>query len=156
MKSRAWIQLGLLTLLLGVTGCSSFNREWRDAAKQTAPTTGISGRWEGRWHSDANGHHDKLRAIITAAETNRFDVKFDAAFKHWLTLFITIHAGYTVQMEASISTNGVAFHGSENLGFLAGGLYTYEGRSDATNFFSTYKSKYDWGAFEMKRPGAGK
>ena len=80
-------------------------------------------------------------------------MKFDASFRHWLTLFITIHAGYTVRMESSTSANGVVFHGSEDLGMLSGGIYTYEGRADATNFFSTYKSKYDWGTFEMKRPG---
>ena len=142
-------------MLLGVTGCSSFNREWREAEARPVQAQGITGLWEGRWKSEANGHHDKLRAIVTVADTNLYNVKFDAAFKHWLTLFITIHADYTVRMEAGPSTNGtVAFHGSENLGFLAGGLYTYEGRADATHFFSTYKSKYDWGTFEMKRPGS--
>ena len=45
-------------------------------------------------------------------------------------------------------TNFVAF----NLGWLAGGVYHYEGRADATNFFSTYTSKYDHGTFQMTRP----
>jgi hypothetical protein len=150
MKSYVWIYL--IPLLLGFTGCSSFNREWQQAATQPAKATGITGRWEGRWQSQANGHNDRLRAIVTAADTNRYDVKFHAAYKHWLTLFITIHSGYTVRMETTPDGGGLKFHGSEDLGFLAGGVYSYEGRADATNFFSTYKSKYDWGTFEMKRP----
>jgi hypothetical protein len=109
----------------------------------------LSGRWEGRWVSQANGHNDELRALITIADTNHYDVKFHAAYKQW----ITIHFGYTVRKETKPGTGGdVLFQGSEDLGRLAGGVYTYEGHADRTNFFSTYKSKYDHGTFEMKRP----
>jgi hypothetical protein len=153
MKIRVWICLGVIPLLLGVTGCSSFNHEWKKAATQPVKAHDIAGRWEGRWHSDANGHNDRLRAIITAVSTNHYDVKFHAAYQHWMTLFLTVHFGYTVRMEAQNESGGLKFLGSEDLGFLAGGIYTYEGRADGTNFFSTYKSKYDWGTFEMKRPG---
>ena len=152
MKTRVWICLGVIPLLLAVTGCSSFNREWKQAATQPAHAHDIAGRWEGHWRSDANGHNDKLRAIITAVDPNHYDVKFHAAYKNWQTMFITVHFGYTVRMKAKAATNGVTFRGSEDLGFLAGGVYTYEGRADGTNFFSTYQSKYDWGTFEMKRP----
>jgi hypothetical protein len=154
MKTRVWILPGLIPLVLVLTGCSSFNREWRQAATQPPTTTGITGRWEGRWKSEANGHNDKLRAIITAVDTNHYDVKFHAAYKNWITLYLTVHFGYTVRMETKPENEGLKFRGSEDLGFLAGGVYTYEGRADATNFFSTYKSKYDWGTFEMKRPVA--
>jgi hypothetical protein len=112
------------------------------------PTNDITGPWEGRWISKSNGHNDAMRALITKVDTNHYDVKFHAAYKKW----ITVHFGYTVRMETKPSTNGVAFHGSENLGALAGGVYTYDGHADATNFFSTYRSKYDRGTFEMKRP----
>lgn len=138
--------MAFATLVL--TGCSTFNYEWRQATQKPAPTDDITGRWEGRWNSEANGHNDKLRAIITAVDTNHYDVKFHAAYKKW----ITVHFGYTVRMETRLSTNGVSFRGSENLGALAGGVYTYDGHADSTNFFSTYKSKYDRGTFEMTRP----
>ena len=130
------------------SGCSTFNYEWRQAAKKPTCTNDITGRWDGQWISQANGHHDKLRALITAVDTNHYDVKFHAAYKKW----ITVHFGYTVHMETKPSTSGIDFHGSENLGALAGGVYTYDGQADPTNFFSTYKSKYDRGTFEMKRP----
>ncbi len=153
MKTRVWMKFGAIVGLMALTGCTSFNREWREAATRTLPANDLAGRWEGRWNSEANGHNDKLRAIITVVDTNHYDVKFYAAYQNWQTLFLTVHFGYTVRMETKPSTNGVTFHGSEDLGFLAGGLYTYEGRADATNFFSPYKSKYDWGTFEMNRPG---
>lgn len=141
-------RIAFVAAAVTLTGCSTFNYEWRQAAHKPAPTDDIAGRWEGRWISEANGHTDKLRALITKVDTNRYDVKFHAAYKKW----ITVYFGYTVRMETRPSTNGVSFHGSENLGVLAGGVYTYEGHADSTNFFSTYDSKYDRGTFEMKRP----
>jgi hypothetical protein len=130
-------------------GCSRFNRDWRELAPQPTPTDDITGRWEGRWESHVNGHNDVLRAIITAAGERNYDVRFRAAYKKG----ITIHFGYTVRMEATPSTNGiVTFHGREDLGFLAGGTYTYKGEATPTNFFSTYDSKYDRGTFQMRRP----
>jgi hypothetical protein len=151
MKFRVFFSLAGLALLVGATGCSSFNREWREGAVRPSPTSALAGRWQGSWQSEVNGHHGALRALITAANDNHHEVKFDAAFKHWATLFITIHADYTVRMETSPATNGVTFRGSEDLGWLSGGVYTYEGRADGTNFFSTYDSKYDRGTFQMRR-----
>jgi hypothetical protein len=153
MKTRVWMKLSAIVALLTLTGCSSFNREWREAATRPVPANDLTGRWEGRWNSEANGHNDKLRAIISVVDTNHYDVKFHAAYQNWQTLFLTVHFGYTVRMETKPSTNGVTFRGMEDLGFLAGGIYTYEGRADGTNFFSNYNSKYDWGTFQMKRPG---
>jgi len=139
--------VALLTVL--VSGCSTFNYEWRQAAKKPVPGDNITGAWEGRWVSKANSHNDRLRALITQVDTNHYDVKFHAAYKKW----ITVHFGYTVRMEAKPVTNGVvAFRGSEDLGALAGGVYMYEGHANPTNSFSTYKSKYDRGTFQMTRP----
>ena len=146
--SNASLVLGMLLL----SSCSAFNYEWRQAAKKPTPNDDIRGRWEGHWLSHATGHSNRLRALITLVDTNHSNVKFHAAYKSETFKFITIHFGYTVPMETKPGTNGVAFHGSEDLGALAGGVYTYEGNADPTNFFSTYKSKYDHGIFEMKRP----
>ena len=131
-------------------GCSTFNDEWRQAAKQSTPTSDIIGRWEGRWLSHANGHNEKMRCLITQVDTNHYDARFHAAYKKW----ITIYFGYTVRLETKPGTNGVAFHGQENLGPLAGGVYTYDGHANGTNFFSTYKSKHDNGIFQLQRPSS--
>jgi hypothetical protein len=143
-----------LLIALGalLCGCSTFNREWRQAAKKTTPAD-ITGRWEGRWVSKATGHNNELRALINRRDTDHCDVRFHAAYKWEKASWITIHVGYTVRMETKPGSNGaVTFHGEEDLGKLAGGVYTYDGHANATNFFSTYKSKHDRGTFEMKRP----
>jgi hypothetical protein len=129
-------------------GCSTFNYEWRQAVKKSTPTNDITGRWEGRWISQVNGHNDQLRCLITRVDETHYDAKFHAAYKTW----ITFHFGYTARLEAKPGTNGVTFDGTADLGLLAGGVYTYEGRADPTNFFSTYDSKYDRGVFQMQRP----
>src|SRR6185436_3592567 len=143
------LQFAMAASALLFTGCSAFNYEWRQAAGKPVPTNDIAGPWEGRWISKATGHENKLRALITPVDTNHHDVKFHAAYKSETFKFITVHFGYTVRMETKPGTNGVAFHGAEDLGALAGGVYTYDGFTNPTNFFSTYKSKYDHGVFEM-------
>jgi hypothetical protein len=144
--------LVLLSMPLCLCSCSTFNYEWRRAARTPIPTDDISGAWEGHWVSRVTGHNDRLRALISQVNTNHYDVKFHAAYKSETFKFITVHFGYTVRMETSPSTNGTAFQGSDDLGALAGGVYTYSGYANATNFFSTYDSKHDHGTFEMHRP----
>ena len=135
-------------LCFALCGCSTFSYEWRQAANTPAPTNAISGPWEGRWTSTASGHQNKLQCLVTRVDDSHYDAKFNAAYKKW----ITVHFGYTVRLETHPSTNGIGFHGSEDLGNLAGGVYTYNGWANPTNFFSTYKSRYDRGTFEMRRP----
>jgi len=149
-KAKVSISASLLACLaaLALCGCSTFNYEWRQAAKKPAPTNQITGRWEGHWTSEESGHNDRLRALITQVDTNHYQVRFRADYKKW----ITFHFAYTVLMQTQAASNEVAFHGSEDLGALAGGIYTYEGHANPINFFSTYKSKYDHGVFRMERP----
>jgi len=115
----------LAALLCG--GCSTFNYEWRLAAKKPAPTNDITGRWEGRWLSHANGHNDAMRCLISRVDTNHYDAKFRAAYSHSRFKWLKVHFAYTVRLETAPATNGVTFHGREDLGALAGGVYTYEG-----------------------------
>ena len=49
----------VLAALLVLSGCSTFNRDWKAAATATAPTNSIAGRWEGKWVSDHNGHNGR-------------------------------------------------------------------------------------------------
>jgi hypothetical protein len=142
----------LAAAALAFAGCSTFNYEWRQAAKKPMPTNAITGRWEGHWFSEPTGHRDRMRALVTSVDTTHYDVKFHAAYKSETFKIITVHFGYTVRMEARPGPNGIAFHGSEDLGAIAGGVYTYDGYANATNFFSTYEAKRDRGTFEMKRP----
>jgi len=132
--------------LLVVCGCSSFNRDWKQAERQPTPANSIEGRWEGRWLSDTNGHRGALRSLITMEGDDRCTARFRATYGK------VFRFSYSVSLEIQPHYGGWEFNGEENLGKLAGGVYYYEGRASPTNFFSTYRSKYDGGIFEMHRP----
>jgi len=138
--------LGLL--LVALTGCSSFGREWRAAARQPAPATGIGGRWEGVWVSEVNDHRGRLRAILTPETDQVWRARFHARYAGLLTF------GYTVRLHTTAAADGeVRFEGEADLGKLAGGVYSYSGRANPTNFHATYRSRDDHGRFELHRPG---
>jgi len=144
MKSKQVIAMSLGLLLLA--GCSSFQRDWKRAAKLDASTTGITGRWEGQWLSAVNGHHGKLRCLLSQEPDGHYAARFRATYLHILSF------SYTVALE--VNSNDVAWviSGEEDLGAAAGGLYQYQGTVTETNFHATYQNKYDHGVFEMLRP----
>lgn len=133
--------------LVLLTGCSSYNRKWRAALEQPIPANSIAGPWEGIWISDANGHHGRLRCIMTPRGDGEYDAHFKAKYRKILSF------SYSVPLRArSPGENQWQFSGEADLGKLAGGLYTYEGAATPKSFFSTYNSKYDHGKFDLNRP----
>ena len=132
--------------LLLVTGCSSFNSEYKTALNKPIPTDDISGPWEGRWLSDKNGHTGKLRAVLRPKSGDEYDAHFHATF--WKIM----RSSYRVPLKVDRTAGRFTLSGESDLGLLSGGVYNYEGEATPEAFFSTYKSKYDHGTFEMKRP----
>ena len=106
-------------------------------------SSGLEGRWEGNWISEVNHHHGKLRCIVTK-DGEVYQARFHAKYLKILSF------GYTVELRAERKDNAYKFSGEADLGVM-GGIYHYEGHADATNFFSTYSSKYDHGTFQMQR-----
>jgi hypothetical protein len=143
LRRFAFVVLMPAVVLLGV-GCSSFNRDWRKAGRNSDTASGLEGRWEGQWISGVNSHHGKLRCIVTKGGDG-YQARFHAKYRKILSF------GYTVPLKVSPTGNGYKFDGNADLGALAGGIYHYEGHADATNFFSTYSCKYDHGKFQMQR-----
>jgi hypothetical protein len=139
-------KLALVSLLAFITGCSSFNRQWKSALAQPHSDPDISGAWEGRWLSDRNGHTGKLRGILSRGEADQYKARFHATF--WKIF----HATYEVPLKYEEKNGEVLLSGEADLGKLSGGVYQYEAKATGAQFFSTYKSKYDHGTFEMKRP----
>ena len=146
--SRVRAASGCLLVALVLSGCSSFNHQWNKAAAQPAPTTDILGRWQGTWKSDASGHNDPLRCLITRSDQGAYQARFHARYHKVFTF------GYTVKLNVTKTDDNDAFHfrGDANLHWWAGGMYHYEGKATPTNFFSTYRCKYDHGTFQMTRP----
>jgi len=140
------LQALLFAIALLGAGCSSFNHDWRKAANNPTSALDLQGRWEGRWISEADRHDGKLRCLVTRNADNLYQARFHAKYKKILSF------AYTVLLTTERTDGTFKFHGDADLGWLAGGIYHYEGHADATNFFSTYSSKYDHGTFQMQRP----
>jgi hypothetical protein len=133
----------LLTLM---TGCSTFNKEWRAAAKTTPTPNSIQGRWTGEWRSQQNNHHGQLRAVITQTSPTTYRAHYKATYK------TILHFSYIATLNATDTNSPIKLSGQADLRKLAGGIYKYEATATPTNFQSTYTSKYDHGHYEMTRP----
>ncbi|MDX1953522.1 MAG: hypothetical protein SFY81_15210 [Verrucomicrobiota bacterium] len=136
----------MLSAVLLVTGCSSFNKEWKAALKNPIPAQDITGPWEGRWMNEDESHGGKLRCLLTKIDQQTYRADFHAKYKRILSF------GYSVQLKGTNSNGNFEFTGEEDLGKLAGGLYTYSGTITPERFFSTYKSSYETGTLKMERP----
>jgi len=136
-----------LLLILSMTGCASYEREWRNARMQAPTRPGsVTGPWEGTWLSDVNGHTGKLRCLVTQKNQDEYEFHFKATY--W-KLF---RYSYMVTMPVQSNPTSSTFTGDENLGYLAGGIYHYIGTISGTNLNATYSSKYDHGTFTLSRP----
>jgi hypothetical protein len=134
-------------LVLFGAGCSSFHDKWRSAQTEPLPSNDISGPWEGRWVSDKNQHTGRLRCVMSPAGEGAYDAHFHAVY--WKIF----RAAYHVPLSARREGDHLVFSGESDLGKLAGGVYTYEGKATTEHFDAKYRSKYDHGRFQMKRPG---
>jgi hypothetical protein len=151
MKSSIQLLRGMVSACLLMTsallggGCTTFHYDWQKAAQEPKPGD-IQGRWQGVWVSEASGHNDQLRAVITRKVDGNYVARFHAKYRKVMSF------GYTVPLNVEATGGGFKFSGQANLGWLAGGIYHYNGHANTTNFFSTYTSKYDHGTFQMGRP----
>jgi hypothetical protein len=145
-QGRCWVVslvLSLVTLLL-FSGCSTFNRDWRKAEELPASSDGLSGRWQGSWISNVNGHNGKLRCLMTKIEEDTYEARFHAKYQKIFSF------SYTVTIDAKREGESFTFTGAADLGTL-GGVFRYDGHAEGTNFFSKYSSKHDHGTFQMKK-----
>ena len=145
LRKQAVLGVAMVALLV-LSGCSTFNRDWKAAAASPTPANSIAGRWEGKWLSEHNGHSGKLRALIRPLDNGQYETRFHAKYG-----FI-----FSFGMEAKFDVRPAAegqwqFSGAEDLG-KAYGVYRYGGKASVTNFFSTYKASFDHGTFQMTRP----
>ena len=113
----------------------------------------MEGPWAGEWSSDVNGHHGRLRCLISETTNELWQARFHATYK--MLWIIPLTFGYTVDLSVTKEQDRFVFHGEEDLGSFAGGLYHYEGEATGENFFSTYRCDYDHGTFRMTRPDGG-
>jgi len=131
------------SIVMVATGCSSFNRDWRESK---VVANSFEGPWDGTWVSETSGHRDRLRCIVTRKSADQFEARYKARYRKIISF------SYTTPLSATESNLTWHFKGEANLGKLAGGVYSYQGAASSSNYFSTYTSKYDQGIFQMQRP----
>ncbi len=137
----------LLSLVLVLTGCSTFDRDYKAALKQPVSADSPVGPWTGRWSSVKNSHEGELRCIVQKdisddLYTARFEARFWKCFTYTSTATLTM----------TPKVDEFQFDGTAQLGWLAGGEYKYEGRVNPKFFFSEYQCNWDNGTFYMERP----
>jgi hypothetical protein len=132
--------------MFAASGCSSFHKEWKAAMNSATPPSAIEGPWAGQWHSDANGHHGSLRCVLTKTSDATYRAHFRAHYKKILRFT------YVATLNGHETNGAVKLEGEANLPKWAGGAYKYEGTASATDFHSSYTSKYDHGDYQLTRP----
>ena len=129
-----------------LSGCCSFERDWRSCQDFSYSSDDIAGCWEGNWHSDWNGHEGNLRAIITKQGDDLYHARFKAVFAYIIP--------YSFDIPLSVSQDGdvALFQSEADLGFLAGGVYRYSGTATSSEFSASYDADSgDHGTFTMQR-----
>lgn len=129
-----------------VTSCRGFHEAW-NSPPSPAPGDPLTGRWQGEWHSDANGFHGPLRAVITRVDDCPWRAAFHATFGR------VLKACYTTDLVVDVGSEGAArtFKGSSDLGVFGGGVYEYAGDVSGDLFTSSFRSRTDHGTFRMRR-----
>ncbi len=128
------------------TACSTFENEWRAAAVEPTPRTEIVGRWAGTWSCEIRGHTGDLRCIVTRQDAEHIRARFHAKYAAILT------AEYSVIFLTEQRGDAWRIRGQQDLGWLAGGVYTYDGTVTPAEFLVNYDSKGYRGSFKMNRP----
>jgi len=128
--------------LLLFAGCSTSQRDWDRLAN--APASKGAGR-------------EAAKATFPVIATDCDASSAAAGSKpSWLALTPVygkiFSFGYIVPLRTEQHGNRHDFSGEANLGWFAGGRYSYRGSATATNSLSICRCKSDHGTFEMHRP----
>lgn len=129
-----------LTLL---SGCSSFNRDWKTTLASPAPATPTA--WDGEWHSDMNDHRGRLRCLLSETDT---DDILTARFRARYAKVLVFEYSLPIKTEGDAEKRTFTVHA--DLGESAGGLFDATGIITPTTLTATYTSRWDWGTFDMK------
>ncbi len=133
---------------MGGFGCAG---KWRPPTLINAQTTEadlLQGDWLGSWSSTQRDMGGELRCRVQKLDNGAYLAHFDAVFAK------VFSNKSTVTLTVGQKDGPWTFSGKEDLGLLKGGVYTYQGQSDGSEFVCTYDSKSDKGTFRMTRPGA--
>ena len=80
MKKTSWITVLVGVTAVLVTGCTSFEKDWRQARQQPTPDADIGGAWTGTWQNTNNAHGGALRAVVTPSGADSYAARFHATW----------------------------------------------------------------------------
>ena len=103
----------------------------------------FEGRWKGGWKSEVSSHTGELFCLITKKDENTYLTRYRAIYADIFSFEYTV--AITIKREDGV----IKFYGKEDLGWMAGGVYEYEGKATKTEFISTYRCESDHGTFNM-------
>jgi hypothetical protein len=147
MNRWAWLIAGAM-LLVGSTGCSSFDADYKRGLTAADHSATIEGPWEGRWESHAGHGGGSLRCVLTKTGADTYFLRFRAGY------WGIFQADEETLLRAAPGSTPTALKatGESDLGYLKGGTYRYEATITPNKFDATYQSAYDRGVFTMTRP----
>jgi len=111
----------------------------------SGPRDLLEGRWSGTWSSTSRNDGGRLVCTIRKREDGTYQATFKASFAK-VFAFTT-----RVVLRVTKGQKLWRLRGKEDLGWLRGGVYKYEGYVKGDEFYSTYDSKFDKGVFRMTR-----
>lgn len=127
-------------------GCACrFERDWYFADDCCVPGDRLAGRWAGTWESHENGHSGRLRAIITRCADGTYRARYHATFA------TVVPFAYETNHTAAPAGAVTSVCGEEDLGWLAGGVYRYEGSTDGRSLTVCFQADRDHGVFRLQR-----
>lgn len=124
--------------------CHTFHERWAHAPAMTSAGD-LGGRWEGEWVSAATRHRGPLRCVLEGAGGRRWRARFHAGYAG------VFRACYAMELDVERSEDRWTFRGESDLGWIAGGVYHYEGEATANDFIARYRSQFDHGEFRLRR-----
>lgn len=150
--NRLLLLIYVITSLFAFVGCGTFRREWTQSISQTIPSEGITGPWEGYWHSEKANHKGKLRCLITPSSKISPSGAPLYNFHYWAQWMIFRGAYRTVFPVIETPSKEASFSGDFNLGWLAG-VYSHDGTIAGNTFTAHFKStRGDYGVLRLQRP----
>src|SRR5262249_25141682 len=104
----------------------------------------LTGRWAGKWESDANGHNGPLRAKFRRINDTQYRVGFTGRF------FRVVPFLYAVTLDVTgVQGDAVLLSGSSRLPLF--GTFEYSAVATDTDFDATFRSGNDSGKFILRR-----
>jgi hypothetical protein len=141
--------LPLCFLGLLAAGCSTFDKDW-EAWKASNPASteevSLDGPWEGFWKSSATGQTGALRWIIIQGEDGQHRIRRQTRYAG------VFKSEHILPLHVQVQGDRVRVHGEVDLGTFGGGKCQYQGQLEGQELVVEYRSKYDYGAYRLRRP----